>query len=207
MAKALLIETGLAATQRLLNGILRKGDQKTLQQLTALAGRSIEIDVSDSNLTLYILFGREGIELLRQSPGEISTTIRGRLMALRQLAGKGQGMPAEVTIEGDVDLAQRLQTVIDELSIDWEEILSQGVGDVVAHSFLSQLRRASRYRQTVDSNLRQDLHDYLLEEARLLPQKDETENLVDDIDRFRARIDRTQARLNRLNKLFRESGK
>ncbi len=202
MPATLLIETALATAERLINELLRRGAPDALHELAKLTGRSIEIEATDYPLHLYILFGRQGIQLLREDPGTTSTRLRGKLMALARLGHQGQGMPAEVTIEGDVDLAQTLQRLLEGLAIDWEEVIAHSCGDVIAHGVVERWRRAGQHISMARTNLREDLVDYLLEEARLLPYKDDIEAFIDDVDEFRAALDRSQARLKRLQQRF-----
>ena len=75
-----------------------------------------------------------------------------------------------VEIRGDTDLAHRFSAVLADLDIDWEEQLSRLTGDVVAHE-AGKAARASRTlgRPRTGDITRQNLREYLQEEARLLP--------------------------------------
>lgn len=200
MPTELLLETTLAAIEGILNAILRRGAPATRDELAALCGHAVEIVLSDLDLHLFVLFGRHGISLSRHRPSTVSTTLSGTTLALCRLGSQGSDMPVAVQIEGDVELGQRLRKLVEKLDIDWEEILASACGDSVAHALMEQLRRARRQADSARERLAEDLADYLLEEARLVPRKEEIETFVEEVDELRAAVDRCCARFDHLER-------
>ena len=130
---------------------------------------------------------------------EIDASISGRLMALVNLASEDDKVSTSiqeaVRFNGNVALAQKLQKILGELDIDWEEALSRHTGDVAAFQIHQQMRSFGKwFRQSTDSLL-QTSSEYLREEVRITP------TLV-EFDRYRARlgelkhdVERAEARL------------
>jgi ubiquinone biosynthesis protein UbiJ len=109
-------------------------------------------------------------------------------------------------VEGQTDLAQELGELLGGIEVDWEEQLSRLVGDPVAHQVGSGLRSAGRWGRHSAETLTQNLGEYLQEEARLLPSRNEVAAFLDDIDRLRDDVERLAARIARIAKHRGDSG-
>ena len=107
-------------------------------------------------------------------------------------------MQERVSFHGDVQLAQRLQRLLVNIDIDWEEALASITGDIAGY----QLRRgagefASWFRHSAESLL-QTSSEYLREEVRLTPTHSEFDAFVARLSELRQDVARTEARLERL---------
>ena len=112
-------------------------DEAALQGCNEMQGHCIAIDITDLDFQLYCHPGNWGLRLSRQPPaGEVDASISGRLMALVNLAAQDDKLSASiserVSFQGNVALAQKVQRILAELDIDWEELLAQQSGDVLA---------------------------------------------------------------------------
>jgi len=118
-----------------------------------------------------------------------------------KMEGRQQQMlfSGDVSISGDVDLGRQVNTLLDELNIDWEEHLSHLLGDVLSHEIGSRVREFGGWaRQTLET-LSQDSSEYLHEEARLLISRAELEPFLADIDVIRNDVSRLEKRIERLS--------
>ena len=79
------------------------------------------------------------------------------------------------------------------------------VGDRLAHQAGRALRHGRDYATATGRTLRQDLSEYLTEEARLLPTRPELERFHADVDILRDDAERLQAQLQRLERRLSES--
>ena len=178
-------------------------DEDALDGCRDLQGRCIEIHITDIDFRVYCHPGGWGLRLSRNPPArDIDASIRGRLMALVSLAAEDDklstSMQERVSFDGEVQLAQKLQRILGDLDVDWEEMLSRHVGDVLAFQIHDGLRRAgSRVRHTVDSLL-QTSSEYLREEARLSPATAEFDEFQARVTRLRNDVARAEARIERL---------
>jgi ubiquinone biosynthesis protein UbiJ len=103
-----------------------------------------------------------------------------------------------VEISGDAELGQQFSEILEALDIDWEEHLSHFTGDLVAHKLGNVVRGALSWgRQTVDT-LGQDVAEYLQEESETVPNQDEAEGFMSQVDVLRTDVDRMEARVKRL---------
>jgi len=188
------------ATNRLL-----RLDPETLRRLGDIQGKVICVRISAEEKegpVFYFSPSEGGLQVRNEYDGKPDVTISGNLPAfLRLIAGdRAQGAFAngEMQISGDLELGQRFQRVLKRIDIDWEEISSHYVGDVLAHKLGNLARGVRAWGRQAHETLRQDSREFLQEEVRLLPRTEHIEALLDEIDRFRSDVARLEKRIQRL---------
>jgi ubiquinone biosynthesis protein UbiJ len=105
-----------------------------------------------------------------------------------------------IRIDGDTESGHRFKQLLATVNIDWEEQLSQYSGDVIAHQLGRFLRHGKEWLQDSRQRLDRNLSEYLQEEIKLLPQQEEVDQFMSDVDALRADTDRLLARFERLQK-------
>ncbi len=190
--------TGLEAA---LNRYLRL-DPDAMARMAALQPRSIAIELTPLQLTLYVVPAEDGVRLRSQLDTGPDTILRGTPLGLAQLAlGSQSGktlFSGSVTIEGDVETGQSFKAILDEMDIDWEEQLSRLTGDVIAHQLGNTARSSVGILRHARHTLERDVGEYLQEELQVLPTRIETENFSADVSRLGMDTDRLAARITRL---------
>jgi ubiquinone biosynthesis protein UbiJ len=86
------------------------------------------------------------------------------------------------------------------VEIDWEEYLSQFVGDIVSHKIGNFLRRVSRFAKESGKTIGMDISEYLRYEKQALLDKSEVDEFNQAVDEVRDDVERLQKRLERLEK-------
>jgi ubiquinone biosynthesis accessory factor UbiJ len=199
----------LASVERVLNGYLGL-DPETQARLAALAGKAIAIELLPFDLSLCLQPGHFGIRLHGACPQSPDVVLRGTplaLLRLQQASAVGQTLrEAGIEVRGDMELAQRFRSIVQDIEIDWEELLSRPLGDVVAHQIGRAGRAGVSWGNQVRSTLSQNLTEYLQEEARLLPGREEVEELLSGIDALRMDTDRLAQRVQRLTRQAQADG-
>lgn len=197
-----------AALEAALNRYLAM-DPEAQRQLQPLAGRIIALELRGLGLQLYFLPGDRDIQILQHCEDIPDATIAGTPLALARLAlaaRPGEGLFSDaVALRGDTAVARDFQALLQSVRIDWEEQLAQLVGDRLAHQTGRALRHGREYAAASADILRQDLNEYLTEEARLLPSRPELELFHADVDILRDDAERLEARLQRLEQRVSES--
>lgn len=196
-----------AALEAALNACLRL-DPETLTRIGALEGRCVELDLVGLPVTLYLLPGPDGMQVLTRFEGEPDTRLRGTPLALLRMSASREASRAlfggEVEFGGDVELGQRFKAILDGMEIDWEELLSRLTGDVLAHQLGNLARGLARWGSSSMDALSSDLGEYLQEERRLLPHPNAVRDYLDEVDKLRSDVDRLEARVRRLRRYLRE---
>jgi ubiquinone biosynthesis protein UbiJ len=204
-ASALLdsIQNGLVAVAEIGGNRLLKLDPEVDQACAELQGCCVAIEITDLDFILYCHPGNWGIRLSKNAPASsIDATISGRTMALINLASNedklSTSMQEGVSFQGNVGLAQKLQAILARLDIDWEEVLAQQTGDVIAFQLAQQARKLHHWlRQSTDSIL-QSGSEYLREEIHLSPTETEFERFSSEATALKHAVERCEARLRKL---------
>jgi ubiquinone biosynthesis protein UbiJ len=173
-------------------------DPDARTRLEALAGTAIGVELKGLGLALFFLPRPGGLRVRGGYSGQPDTYLRATPLALMRLGETGGMFSGEVEIEGDTDLGRRFQAVLQDLQIDWEELLSRVTGDVVAHQMGSAARGLLAWSRRAGTTLRQDTGEFLQEEAQLLPPQAQVEHFFDSVDTLRDDVERLEARVRRL---------
>lgn len=182
--------------ERAINHIIQQ-DPDARARLAPLAQKTLAIRLQDLAQTWGMTFANDRV-LLHLNPATADVTLTTTLVALIALQLKGPS-PATLTqykvhVEGDIGVAQSWQQFWSELDIDWEEQLSQHVGDVLAHEMFRFGHAAKRFIKRQSREFAQHLGEYLQEEARLTPSQPELQRFFREIDELSSRYERLQMR-------------
>jgi ubiquinone biosynthesis protein UbiJ len=190
-----------AGLETALNTALRL-DPEAFKRLNKFSDKVIAIELQGLDLTLYLLPGANGINLMSQYPAEPDTTLSGTPLAMAKMAlGPDASkvlFSGEVTIRGDVETGQRFKRLLDELDIDWEELLSRYSGDIVAHKLGNLVRATAAWGQQTLNILGQDAAEYLQQEGQDLPLPGSVRQYLQAVDAVRDDTARLEARVARL---------
>ena len=173
-----------------------------LARLQALQGKLICLHISNPDLRLYFLPTTDTVRVTSEYAAEPDVTIHGSALALMRLSAAddtGKAMLEQgIKIEGDMGLGNRFSQILREIDVDWEELLSRAVGDVLAHQMGQITRNAKGWLDSSAQAMRLNTREYLQEETQLLPADAEIRRYLDAVDTLRMDVDRLDARLKRL---------
>ena len=197
------IQDGLVTAAEIGGNRLLGLDEDALLRCAELQGHSFAIDITDLDFQLYCHPGSWGLRLSRAAPPrEVDATIRGRLMALVDLAVQDDKLSASirerVSFDGNVALAQKLQAILADLDLDWEEALAQRSGDVFAFQAQQRARQLRDWMRRSAESVLQTTSEYLREEARLSPTQVEFEQFRTRLTTLKHDVARAEARLQQL---------
>lgn len=189
----------LAACEASVNQALQY-DPGTRLALAELEHQVLAVDISAPSVTLFVAFNRDGVQLLGNFEGTVTTRLRGSAVALLLLMSGNQTSLANSGVEvfGSTALLSKLQSIARHIDIDWEEPLTQLLGDLLGHQSAEYIRwRCNYIHQRVKSGLRLGT-EFLTEENRSLPAAAEVDYFCAQVDQLRLDADRTQAKLQAL---------
>jgi ubiquinone biosynthesis accessory factor UbiJ len=182
-------------------------DPGSAVSLSELIGKSIKIDIKNLSTDWILTIQQDAIQqvkiiLQKDKKQTVDTVIEGTTYGFLYLAchiGDSTAIiDTNIKIAGDIRLGQKIQALLQNFSIDWEEHLSHVIGDIAAHALSWRVKRIWQWQQSTFSHLLKTSSEYLQEEAQLLPTRSELEDFFADIALLRIDIDRVQARLIRL---------
>ena len=196
----------LAGCERTLNALLAR-DPAAPARLAALAGSRLLVRLEQPNLELVIHYHHAGLDLLRGddineadvdavvelTPETFSEWISGASVERLMFDGK-------LAVRGHIHLLEATRQLLFDVDIDWESELARWLGDVPAHSLAEGLRRAARWGLRAKDELLQDVSEYVFEEARLLPGRQQRSVLREHLTELEVATDRLEARFKRLQR-------
>ena len=173
-------------------------------RLQALQGKLICLHISNPDVQLYFLPTADQVRVTTRYAAAPDVTIHGSALGLMRLSASNDAGKAllehGIKIDGDMGLGNHFSQILREIDVDWEELLSRAVGDVVAHHLGQVVRNAQGWLGDSSHAMRLNTQEYLQEEARLVPADAEIRQYLDAVDTLRADTDRLEARLKRLEK-------
>jgi len=176
-------------------------DDGAASKLAQLDDKLVAIELLGLNMSLYFLRDNNKLSVRSFADEKPDATISATPIALAQMAIQKNADKAlfagKMKITGDLQAAQTLQDILSGADIDWEEHLSSLVGDVVAHQVGRGVRGIVNWASNSQSSLQEDLSEYLLHEAKLLPDRQDLNRFLDDVDTLRSDIERFSIRLDR----------
>lgn len=190
----------LSLLEQAVNRVLEV-DPESLERLAELDGRRIALVVHQIEKTLVLCPGADGIRV-EPGPGQdADVTLIASPPVIARIAAQGlkdvSYTPGELEIQGDALLAQKFAHILGGLNIDWEELLSQQTGDIPARFISRQVAQALAWTQETHAVMKQNLSEYLLEEARIIASHEDVDEFLGEVDNLRADVDRLAARLAR----------
>ena len=175
-------------------------DPRTLEAVRAMAGKVVAVELLGLGQTVYFAPSERAVRVVRRLYGRCPRA-RPRDAARAPAHGAGEQTAAfsgEVEIIGDLQLGRHLQSMLASFDIDWEELLSQYLGDIAAHQIGNVVRGVSGWADEARHTLAQDTVEYLRNEAAILVETREIAAFVDAVDTLRSDVDRLEARFQRI---------
>lgn len=190
----------LLALQKAINCALML-DTNTPQKMKPLEQKVLEIVIRPLDVHFFMRFSSGSVELLTTWTEEPDTVIYSHPLGLIRLsllpASKVRSLfNDQVRMTGNVELGQAVKQLFDEIDIDWEGHLAHFTGDVVAHQIGNFVRRGKRLKHSLKTSLKQNLSEYLQEEVRLTPPREEIEDFMREIDTLVLDVERLSAHIH-----------
>jgi len=188
----------LNALEKAINTYLRM-DQHTIKRIAVLDKKIVFIQFKDYGIEFYIECSETGLRLFNEYERDADTSIRGTPLSLLTLACMDKpGVSSDVEISGDLHLGQEIRSILSEIDIDWEEYLSHSVGDVIASQVGEVFRDVFAWGDYVKDTMKQNLTEYLQEEIRVFPPREEMTDFLNDVDLLREDMERCAARIKKI---------
>lgn len=193
-------------------------DPDTRDALQPLDGRSVvlALDAAESSpLAMRLLVEGDRLRVgpvdAEQTPDlAVRSTLGGMLSfgmqsLLPKLLGKRDDDEAAVPvgrmrIEGDAELARRLQRLAERFDPDWQQPFTAVFGDVIGVQIANGIAAALRQARTGGQTFAETAAEYLTEESRDVVPRAELDAFHDDVDTLRDDTERLAAWIARLQK-------
>jgi ubiquinone biosynthesis protein UbiJ len=195
-----MISMALSGLQTVINQYLSLAHNRD-ELLAPLSGKVVAVHLQGLGQTIYFFLSRQKMELLREFPGTPDAEIRGTLWSLAAMKFSKQRrglLTGDVTIDGNMQVAQQFNDLMDQLDIDWEEHLAKLTGDSIAHTLGNMIRQTCRWGKKTRETLTLNVSEYVQHEISCFPSRIETDDFLNDVDELRSDVDRLSLRIKQL---------
>lgn len=191
-----------APLEHLINRLLSQ-DPVACARLAPHKGKSIAIECTTLSTEIILLIESQSVQLRSVYEGEITSTIRGSSSALLGLLSRSDKSGAlfgeGISIDGDMQLVEEIYECLSQLQIDWENPLGDIIGDAATHQIANLFNRSTQWAKQSSTTMRDNIDEYLHEEARVFPTNEEVQDFYDSNHELKLTVDRLTARLQRLS--------
>jgi len=186
-----------------INRVLRL-DRETLERLGELDGKVIGFRYQlqdDLSHTIYMMPFAGGLRLQIANEEDVAAdvTISGNLPAFIGLAlGEASASnmaKADMQIKGDIKLGQKFKEITEKIDLDVAGHLGKIVGEAPAQGIDLLFHRWQSWKSNTAKTFARDFAEFILEERKLSPRKEEVDVLLDGVDDLRSGVDRLARRL------------
>ncbi len=208
----MLLTLALQNAEKIINSYLNL-DPETPNKLIALSGSVLKIEILTIEMQFYIKIIDHNIKLIQHHNDLADTIIRGTPLALLSLLQVNNEnthailQNKNITLIGNIEIAQQLKNSFSQIEIDWEEYISKICGDPFAHFISKQFLKFKNWTTHTNQSLHRNINEYIHEEANLFPSHFAYIDLYDDIDTLRDDVERLMQRLDRIQKTLSEQGR
>ena len=205
-----MIGVNMAVLILALNRVLEM-DPEAAAMMEPLDGKLLGVSLGGINTSFYARVSGARLQIVEQPGIAPDLVIEGGVFDLAMLgvAASPESVMRDrrITMSGDVELAHAMKTLLQAFDPDWEEALSQIVGDFLARKTGVGVRSLRDWLATARTSVTDTVGEILTEEKRLLPTRlryqqhqVEVERLRDDVERLCVHIDRLLPRIYRVGK-------
>lgn len=164
-----------------------------------LAGSVIAVQVTNTGMVIYFEVLDESIRMTSNYDQEPDAIISGSLLSLASLtSGESAIRRGDVDLRGDAEVAQSFRRLLQLARPDLEEEMSTVIGDAPAHAIGQIARRVGSWGRDAKDTMLQNIAEYLQEESRTLPSRNEVNAFRDDVNVLRDDVARLDARLKNI---------
>lgn len=178
-------------------------DPDTRDGLRTLDGRRVALHVAAPKLALQVTVAGERLQVGPVEDGadadlSVRSTLGGLIAQLPFFRNDNAPPVGKLRIEGDADLARRLQRLAERFDPDWQKPFTAVFGDVLGVQVANALRAGLRHARDAGGAFATNAAEYVTEESRDVVGRDELNAFHDDVDTLRDDVERVAARVARL---------
>lgn len=179
----------------IVNHVLSQNDwMKT--KLKGFEGKSIAINISNVIVNFIIKDGGQ-IFLIDNCDKPDSIIEMSFETLISQITNK---KIANISIKGDIELAKEVTDVLKKIKWDFEEDLSQVIGDVPATELTKIGRKILKETKTNLISIGETFKEYWQEENPILAKKRHIEKFLSEVDLIAEDVDRVEAKIEVLQR-------
>lgn len=177
-------------------------DGWAMKRLSAFAGSTVRITLASKPIIRYTV-EPNGLLAAHDVFGDDEPTLSIDLpadAASRFMSHGRHGMIKAAKIRGNIDLANAVNDVVDNIRPDPEAFLASKIGDIAAHRAMGLFNSLRQSAEQLVSRLKDQFTEHVAEGHSVIVPNDEVDRFMSDVDVLRNDVARLQQRIDRLTK-------
>ncbi len=180
-------------------------DEDTRTALRPLDGQRVALQLSTPTLAIEIRVDGDALRVGPVDAGHqpdlgVRTSLSGLLGQLPMFRRDDAPPVGKLRIEGDAELARRLQQLAQNFDPDWQLPFTKVFGDVVGVQIAKAIAGALKQAQVAGRNVAETAAEFITEESRDVVSRAELEAFHDDVDVLRDDVERIAAKIARVQR-------
>ena len=180
-------------------------DAETQAALRGLDGQRVAVTLASPPLALEVRVDGEALRVGPVDAGRepdlgVRTTLAGLIGQLPMFRRDDAPPVGKLRIEGDAELARRLQKLAQGFDPDWQLPFVRVFGDIAGVQIAKALAAGLKQAQVAGKNLAETAAEYVTEESRDVVPRAELDAFHDEVDALRDDVERIAARIARLQR-------
>ena len=179
-------------------------DPAAVKALARHQGRLLAIRIIGVNgvSDIFVRIFDNGIGLSLMGDSTADATLTGSIrdfLALARADDKANTLiNSAIDMDGDSEFAIALTRIAQQLDIDWEALISQLTGGLLAHQLGKGLRGLMNWGKSTSATYRTAVKEYLEDEVEAVTPAPLLRQFADDVDQLKLATDRLGARIDNL---------
>jgi ubiquinone biosynthesis protein UbiJ len=177
-----------------------RDDPWAASRLAAFAGASLRISMAERSLMRYTI-EPDGLlaahEVFGDDEPTLSIDLPGNSASLFMSHGR-QGVIKAAKIRGNIDLANALNEVMDQIRPDPEAFLASKIGDIASHRVMGFAQAFKQGAEQLVMRLKDQFTEHVAEGQSVIVPTPEVRAFMDDVNTLRNDAARLQQRIDRL---------
>ena len=179
-----------------------RDDPWAASRLAAFNGSSLRISMAERSLMRYTI-EPDGLLAAHQVFGDDDPTLAIDLpanAAVLFLSQGRQGVIKAAKIRGNIDLANALNEVMEQIRPDPEAFLASKIGDIAAHRAMGFFYSLKQGTEDLVNRLKDQFTEHVAEGQSVIVPTPEVHAFMDNVDTLRNDVARLQQRVERLTR-------
>ena len=174
----------------------------TSPMLRKLADKVLEVQLTSPNVHLFMLFSESRVDILSRYEGEADCSIQLEATALPTLADKAKLTELinnkSLVLNGDIQVLQHFNGLLDQLEKDPAELLSHFTGDIFAQASTTLAKNMFSKLKTQFVQDSQDMVDNLITERPVLVHRLQLVDFYDQVAELEQQAGRLEQKFAKL---------
>lgn len=174
-------------------------DRWATSRLAAFSGSTLRIALTDKTLVRYRIEAN-GLLAAHEAFGDDEPTLSIELpadAAVRFISHGRHGVLKAAKIRGNIDLANAVNDVMDNIRPDPEAFLASKIGDIAAHRAMGFLGSAKNAFEQLAARLKDQFTEHVAEGHSVIVPNNEVTTFIAEVDTLRNDVARLQQRVER----------